>query len=69
MKPAFRLVDKNEEHPRDIAKRRIAEYQGDPPPPIVNIHGPEEGRAPFLDVDETLDKSGPGYLVGKEIKK
>lgn len=38
MKPAFRLVDKNEDHPRDIAKRKVAEYREDPPKPIVKLN-------------------------------
>lgn len=67
MKPVLRAVDPNHETNRDIARRRVAEYQEskEPGEPITNIHGPEESRAPSLDVDEVLKKSLPDHLGKK----
>jgi len=70
----LRLVDKEQEHPCEIAKRRVEEYEQSKQPkqpeqpeqPITNIHVPEEIRPPSLNVDEVLKKSLPSHL-GKKM--
>lgn len=67
-KPYLRAVDPDRESNQDIARRRVREYEQSKQPkePTTNIHGPEEGRAPSLNVDEILRKSQPDHL-GKKV--
>lgn len=64
MRPSFRVVDSKQEHPRDIARRRVNEREQSKQP-ITNIHGPEDNPAPTLDVDEVLKQADPD-LIGKK---
>lgn len=60
----LRVVTPEQNHARDIARKRVKAYRH-PKQPICNIHGPEEGRAPVLNVDETIRRSQPD-LIGKK---
>lgn len=69
-KPKLRVILCDEpEHPLDIAKRKVKEHEESKQSkePVTNIHGPEKGRAPSLDVDEVIRKSQPDH-IGRKVK-
>lgn len=61
-KAQFRVVDNEREHPRDRARRLVAEWRSDSEReklPISNTH--DDKGAPVLNVNEVLRRSQPNH--------
>lgn len=61
----LRVINPQIEHPKEIAKRRVRAYKY-PKQSITNIHGPEESRAPYLDVEGVLERANIRHMLGKK---
>jgi hypothetical protein len=64
-KPRLRVVEGEQSHPRDIARQIVQKRTQQPALPVSNQHC-VEGR-PSLRVDEVLERSDPGCLLGKKF--
>lgn len=64
MKPRLRVVAGDNVHPRDKAAQAVRKRRERLLEPVVNQHAGEV--KPLLRVDEVLQRSDPGCLLGKK---
>lgn len=64
-KSQFRVVDNEQEHARDIARRKVKQWRSDAEQQKLQIANQDDSGAPSLRVDDILRKSEPDYARRK----